>query len=83
MGRRNLPLAVVGSVHLRNHVVLRDALRANPNLAREYGALKRELAARYPEDIESYVAGKTAFVTVVLEASGAFTPVELAEIRTL
>lgn len=40
----------------------RDALRADPGLAAEYAALKRDLAARMPDDREAYTAAKSAFV---------------------
>jgi GrpB-like predicted nucleotidyltransferase (UPF0157 family) len=79
----NLYVCVAGSLHLRNHLTLRDALRAYPDLVREYGALKRDLALRFPQDIEAYVAGKTAFVTRILERTGEFSPTELAAIRAL
>ncbi len=79
----NLYVCVAGSLHLRNHLALRDALRADRDLVREYGALKRDLARRFPNDIDAYVAGKTAFVTGVLERSGAFSAAELAAIRAL
>lgn len=46
----------------------RDALRADPALAAEYAGLKRELAARHPDDRATYTDGKSSFVTRVLEA---------------
>jgi GrpB-like predicted nucleotidyltransferase (UPF0157 family) len=79
----NLYVCVAGSLHLRNHLALRDGLRADPGLVREYGALKRDLARRFRNDIDAYVAGKTPFVTSVLERTGAFSPAELAAIRAL
>jgi GrpB-like predicted nucleotidyltransferase (UPF0157 family) len=79
----NLYVCVAASLHLRNHLALRDALRADDDLACEYGALKRDLARRFPNDIDAYVAGKTAFVTSVLERTGAFSRAELAAIRAL
>jgi GrpB-like predicted nucleotidyltransferase (UPF0157 family) len=42
----------------------RDYLRKHPEAAAEYAALKKELAKKYIQDIESYVDGKTAFVEV-------------------
>ena len=44
------------------HLAVRDYLRAHPEHARAYGELKRSLAQKYPEDIESYCDGKDAFV---------------------
>lgn len=48
--------------NVARHLAVRDYLRAHPQRAREYGALKAALAARYPEDIEAYCDGKDAFV---------------------
>lgn len=39
-----------------------DMMPVVHSLAAAYGALKRELAARFPEDIEGYCDGKDAFV---------------------
>ena len=48
--------------NIRRHLAVRDYLRSHPAEASAYGALKRELAARFPEDIEGYCDGKDAFV---------------------
>jgi len=40
----------------------RDTLRDDPNLATEYAALKRALAARFREDREGYTSAKSAFI---------------------
>ena len=40
----------------------RDHLRVHPDVAAEYAALKRRLAAEFPNDREAYTEGKTAFV---------------------
>jgi GrpB-like predicted nucleotidyltransferase (UPF0157 family) len=52
----------VGDPNVARHLAFRDYLRAHPEVAAAYGALKRELAARHPEDIEAYMDGKDAFV---------------------
>jgi len=44
----------------------RDILRARPDIAAAYGALKRELAARLHTDRPAYTDAKTDFVTGVL-----------------
>jgi putative glutamine amidotransferase len=51
----------------RRHLAFRDWLRAHPEDAIAYAALKRELAARHPRDIQTYVDGKTAFVSAIEE----------------
>ncbi|MGH8189084.1 MAG: GrpB family protein [Steroidobacteraceae bacterium] len=75
----HLYACVSGSVALRNHLHVRDWLRAHPHMAAEYGALKKELAARFRDDIDGYAAGKTAFLLEVSRAAG-FPPDELAAI---
>ncbi len=68
-----------GSTALANHLAVRDYLRANDSAVREYGALKKRLAAQYPNDIDSYVEGKTNFLVSILNQVG-FDPMSLAEI---
>ena len=64
--RHHLYVCAQDSAELRRHLAFRDYLRANPADARQYGELKRDLAARYVSDIDAYVNGKTAFVEAVL-----------------
>jgi len=45
---------------------LRDLLRADPALARQYELLKDRLAQSYRTDREAYTDGKTAFISQVL-----------------
>lgn len=40
----------------------RDYLRAHPEAVAEYEALKRDLAAQFPEHIDTYQAGKADFI---------------------
>jgi len=47
---------------LERRLRFRDRLRADPALAAEYAALKRALAARYPEDREAYTEAKAPFI---------------------
>ncbi len=69
-----------GSLSLKNHLGLRDYLRAHPESALDYGELKVMLAKRYPEDIDAYIAGKTEFILGILQRIG-LTREELAAIR--
>lgn len=55
----------------RRLVAFRNALRASPDLARRYEALKHELAAKYADQREKYTAAKTDFVDGVLRSMGA------------
>jgi GrpB-like predicted nucleotidyltransferase (UPF0157 family) len=50
-----------------DRVLFRDYLRRHPRTARDYGALKRDLARTFAADRESYTAGKTAFIVRVTE----------------
>lgn len=70
------------SLSLKNQLGLRDYLRAHPDAAQEYGNLKETLAAQFPHDIDSYIAGKTAFIVGVLRTIG-FTDEEVAAITAI
>ena len=48
------------------HILFRDALRSDPSLAREYEAMKRDLAARHDSEVEAYADAKSEFVREVL-----------------
>lgn len=49
-------------VNITRHIAFRDYLRSHPEVCREYAALKRSLAARFPWDIDAYCEGKERFV---------------------
>lgn len=51
-----------GSPQIQRHLAFRDYMLAHPDAAQAYSALKRELAAKYPNDIESYMDGKDEFI---------------------
>jgi GrpB-like predicted nucleotidyltransferase (UPF0157 family) len=65
-----LHLTEPGSDLWRERLGFRDALRADPDLAAEYEALKGRLAQEHRDDIAAYTAGKRAFVTRVLASIG-------------
>jgi len=50
-------------------LAFRDGLRSEPALAAEYGALKQDLAQRFPANRSAYTDGKSAFVARVLAAA--------------
>lgn len=52
----------VGSPEIVRHLAFRDYLRTHPRCASEYGDLKRELAEKFPFDIEAYMQGKEDLV---------------------
>ena len=69
LARTNTYVIVAGSLSLRNHLAVRDALRADERLRDEYGAVKKRVGAE-AADIHAYVAGKNAMVQRILEAAG-------------
>jgi len=62
----HLYVCIEGCLSLQNHLLLRDHLRQNLKARTQYGALKKKLAAQFPNDINSYVEGKTDFVLHIL-----------------
>jgi GrpB-like predicted nucleotidyltransferase (UPF0157 family) len=56
-----------GSEHELRHLAVRDFLRAHPDEAARYAALKRQLVARRPQDRLAYIEGKESYV-MALEA---------------
>lgn len=80
--RHHLYVCREGALSLRNHLLLRDYLRAHPEAVLTYAALKRELAASFPDEIDAYCRGKSAFITEILGRSG-MTPEELQSIRSV
>jgi GrpB-like predicted nucleotidyltransferase (UPF0157 family) len=57
-----LHLVEVSDPQWRRWLTFRDRLRGDDDRRNEYAALKKELAARYPLDRPSYVAGKRDFI---------------------
>lgn len=65
----NTYVVVAGSLALRNHLAVRDTLRADPDLRREYGHVKKTVGAT-AADIYEYGAGKNATVQRILATAG-------------
>ncbi len=63
----NLYVCLEGSLGLRNHLLLRDHLRAHPEAVEAYGALKMKLAQAHTYDRDAYLEGKTAWIVSVLQ----------------
>lgn len=59
-----------GAAPWRDHLLFRDALRADPSLRAEYAAVKSALAERHPRDREAYTSGKEPFIVRVLQQGG-------------
>lgn len=59
-------LSTPDNLHVRNHLAVREVLRARPELREEYGRIKAELARDVSITIDRYVAGKSAVLQRVL-----------------
>lgn len=55
------------SLELKRHLAFRDYLRENPQKAKEYGKLKRELAHEFRFDRAAYCHGKGGFIEGILK----------------
>lgn len=55
-----------GCASLRNHLVLRDHLRHSAQAREAYAELKHGLARAFPNSVDDYGEGKTAFITGIL-----------------
>ena len=53
----------------KEHLLFRDWLRANPSVARDYEAVKRELALAYANDRRAYTDAKGPFIRSVIRAA--------------
>lgn len=62
----HLHLIPVGSELFRERLFFRDTLRTDAEVRRRYAALKRELAAQFPNDREAYTQGKGPFVAEIV-----------------
>jgi GrpB-like predicted nucleotidyltransferase (UPF0157 family) len=69
LARTNTYVIVQGSLSLRNHLAVRDILRADPDLREQYAAVKRWAGAT-ASDIDEYGRAKSAMVQRILAAAG-------------
>ncbi len=60
---------VEANSQLWDRLYFRDYLRAFPEEARRYAALKRELAAQYPHDRTAYTLGKSSYVRRITDTA--------------
>lgn len=73
--RRHVYVGVRGTLHVRNHLAVRDALRSSAELRDRYARVKVDLAADPGIGIDRYIAGKSAVLQEVVMASD-LTPAE-------
>ncbi len=76
---RNVYVVVAGSLALRNHLAVREALRADPALRDAYGRLKLALTEEVG-DIGDYVHRKSELLAGILAGAG-LDAAEVAAIR--
>lgn len=62
----HIHLVTIDSALWRHHIAFRDRMRASPDLAAEYAALKIALAKQFPLDREAYMDGKDSFIRSVI-----------------
>ncbi|MGH3259491.1 MAG: GrpB family protein, partial [Streptosporangiaceae bacterium] len=67
--RTNTYVIVDGCLSLRNHLAVRDVLRADQGWRDEYAAVKKQAGARL-DNIDEYVAAKNDIVLKILAAAG-------------
>jgi GrpB-like predicted nucleotidyltransferase (UPF0157 family) len=59
----HLHVCEAGSEHEFRHLAVRDFLRAHSDEVARYAALKREIAARHPQDRLAYIEAKEEYMT--------------------
>ncbi len=67
----HLYVCSVDTPNLHDHLVLRDTLRARPDFRNRYAAIKREMAALHPDDIDAYIDGKGPLIEEIMAAGRA------------
>jgi GrpB-like predicted nucleotidyltransferase (UPF0157 family) len=61
----------------RRHVIFRDWLNVRPQWARDYEALKVDLAARFRDDRVAYTEGKSEFIARAIAEAAKFPALRL------
>ncbi len=72
---RHLHMVELGGEIWQDQLLFRNYLRARPDMAAAYAALKRTLAETFHADREGYTDAKTHFIQLVLRAAKAPDPV--------
>jgi len=58
------------SPELKKHLCFRDYLRTHPEAAAEYGSVKREAAALFPDSIDKYMKHKSGCIQRIYKECG-------------
>jgi len=67
----HIHVALMGDASQWDRVVFRDYLMRHSDAARDYAALKHDLALRFPDDREAYTLAKANFITEVMACARA------------
>jgi len=62
----HLYVCSVDTPNLHDHLLLRDTLRARPDLRDLYAQIKREMAELHPHDIDAYIDGKGPLIAEIM-----------------
>lgn len=54
------------SLALKNHLMFRDYLKNNSEMAKQYGVIKQALATKFPHNMDAYCEAKSEFIADVL-----------------
>jgi GrpB-like predicted nucleotidyltransferase (UPF0157 family) len=68
--RRNTYVGIEGSIAVRNHIDVRNMLRDNEELRREYGEVKRKMVEGRVKNVDEYSEGKSEVVIKILQKAG-------------
>lgn len=68
--KHHLYVCTEDSLALKNHLTLKKHLLDHPEKVIEYSQLKKDLAKKFPNDIDAYVDGKTDFIVNILKKEG-------------
>ena len=68
--KHHLYVCPESSEELLRHITFRDYLRAHPDAAAEYGAVKTEAARLFPCDIDGYIEYKSSCINEIYKRCG-------------
>ena len=65
----------VGGKLWNNHIIFRDYLKTHPDVMKQYIAIKKELARKYPDQRDIYAKEKSIFIEQILKNATMNAPV--------
>jgi len=69
--KHHLYVCPQSSAEWNRHRALRDYLRSHPDMAEEYGCVKRVAAMRFPQDMDGYIAYKSSVIQKIYQSCAA------------